>query len=50
MADLPALQRIAETDFADIVLDARIVDAKLRVFLTDGSYLDFWWSLEILGR
>jgi len=50
MADLSALRRIAETDFADIVLGTRIVDAKLRVFFTDGSYLDFWWSLEIPGR
>jgi hypothetical protein len=22
----------------------------LRVLITDGSYLDFWWSLEIPGR
>jgi len=50
MADLYALQRIAETDFADIVVGTRVVDAKLRVLITDGSYLDFWWSLEIPGR
>lgn len=50
MADLPALQKIAEADFADVVIGTRIVEAKLRVFLTDGSYLDFWWSLEIPGR
>ena len=50
MADLLALQRIAESDFADIVLGTRIVDAKLRVLFTDSSYLDFWWSLEIPGR
>jgi Family of unknown function (DUF6516) len=50
MADLAALQRIAETDFADVVAGTRIVDAKLRVMVTDGSYLDFWWSLEIPGR
>lgn len=50
MADLPALRRIIEADFADIVLGTRIIDAKLRVLITDGSYLDFWWSLEIPGR
>ncbi len=50
MADLLALQRIAESDFADIVLGTRIVDARLRILFTDGSYLDFWWSLEIPGR
>jgi len=50
MADLAALQEIAEADFADIVIGTRIVDAKLRVLFTDGSYLDFWWSLEISGR
>ncbi len=50
MASLPALQRIAETDFADIVMGTRIIDAKLRVLIADGSYLDFWWSLEIPDR
>ena len=50
MVDLLALQRIAETDYADIVVGTRIVDAKLRVLLIDESYLDFWWSLEIPGR
>jgi hypothetical protein len=50
MADLPTLQRIAESDFADIVVGTRIIDAKLRVLFADGSYLDFWWSLEIPGR
>ena len=50
MADLAVLRWIVETDFADIVMGTRIVDAKLRVLITDGSYLDFWWSLEIPGR
>lgn len=50
MADLPALRQIAEADYADIVVGARIVDVKLRVVFTDSSYLDFWWSLEIPGR
>lgn len=50
MADLATLRKIAETEFADIVSGTRIVDAKLRVLLTDESYLDFWWSLEIPGR
>jgi hypothetical protein len=48
--NLAALQSIVETDFADIVLGTRIVDAKLRVLITDESYMDFWWSLEIPGR
>lgn len=50
VVNLVVLQRIVEVDFADIVLGMRLVDAKLRVLIIDGSYLDFWWSLEIPGR
>lgn len=50
MVDLFVLRKIAETDFADIVIGTRIIDAKLRVLLTDGSYVDFWWSLVIPDR
>ena len=50
MTDLSALQKIAETDFADIVVGTRIMDARLRLLINDGSYVDFWWSLEIPGR
>ena len=48
MVDLVALQRMAREEYADIVMDVYRVDAKLRVLLTDESYLDFWWSYQIL--
>lgn len=50
MADLVALQRIAREEYADIMVSACRVDAKLRVLLTDESYLDFWWSEVEPGR
>ena len=50
MVDLVALERIAREEYADIVMDAYRVDAKLRVLLIDDSYLDFWWSEVEQGR
>ena len=50
MVDLVALERLAKEEYADIVMDAYRVDAKLRVLLTDESYLDFWWSEVEPGR
>jgi hypothetical protein len=48
--DLAVLERIARQEYADIVLDVFRIDAKLRVVLTDESYLDFWWSEVQAGR
>lgn len=50
MADLVALEAIIDTEYADIVVDSKIMDGKIRVFLTDNSYLDFWWSEVSPGR
>ena len=50
MIDVTELERIAREDFADIVLDVRLIDAKLRIVLIDDSYLDFWWSEVQAGR
>lgn len=50
MVDLAELERITRGEFADIVMDVYRIDAKLRVLLTDGSYLDFWWSEIQDGR
>ncbi len=44
MVDLTELRRIAREEFADIVVDVYRIDAKLRVLVIDGSYIDFWWS------
>jgi hypothetical protein len=50
MVSLPKIKAIAEREFADIVVGARLIDAKVRVILHDTSYIDFWWSLELPGR
>ncbi|MFQ6057666.1 MAG: DUF6516 family protein [Anaerolineae bacterium] len=50
MVDLDRLRRIAETEFADIVGATEVMRGKLRVLLSDGSYIDFWWSSQIAGR
>lgn len=50
MPDLQQLRRIAETEFLDVVQSTTIIRDKLRVVLTDGSYIDFWWSSQIPGR
>jgi hypothetical protein len=42
MPDLVALTAIIRAEYADIVVDAQMRDAKIRVFLRDNSYLDFW--------
>jgi hypothetical protein len=48
--DFPALSTVASTEFPDIVQTTSVQENKLRVVLTDGSYVDFWWSLNIEGR
>jgi len=48
--DLVELAAIAEQDFPDIVEATEIIRDKLRVVLTDESFVDFWRSTEIPGR
>jgi len=50
MADLAQLESLAREEFADIVVDVYQIDAKLRMLLNDGSYIDFWWSEVQEGR
>ncbi len=50
MVDLSVLEGIAKAEFADIVVDVYRIDAKLRMLLSDGSSLDFWWSEVQEGR
>jgi len=38
------LADIALAEFADIVLSATVEAAKLRLYFTDGSYADIWFS------
>ena len=50
MVNLSELERIAREEFADIVIDVYRIDAKLRILLSDQSYIDFWWSEVQEGR
>jgi hypothetical protein len=50
MIDFYQLAEIAETEFADIVVSASVIDSKLRVVLLDSSYIDFWWSRAVPNR
>lgn len=38
------LAEMAITDFSDIVQGTKIVEGKLRLLITDGSYIDVWLS------
>ena len=49
--DVGQLREIAEVEFADIVKEAISPDInELRVILHDGSFVDVWFSLKLLGR
>lgn len=47
---LDDLRRIAEIEFSDIVTDSQPLGEKLRLFLTDGSYVDVWLSRKLSDR
>ena len=51
LVDIKRLREIAEVEFADIVVEAFVPDVnELRVILTDGSFVDIWFSLKLAGR
>jgi Family of unknown function (DUF6516) len=51
LVDVERLREIAEVEFSDVVIEAVIPDAnELRVFLTDSSFIDVWFSLKLQGR
>jgi len=47
---LEQLIGIIETEYADIVIDCEIINGKMRVYLTEGSTLDIWYSRRMEGR
>jgi hypothetical protein len=48
LVDVERLREIAEVEFVDIVVEAIIPDInELRVILTDGSFVDVWFSLKL---
>jgi len=51
LVDVERLREIAEVEFADIVAQVLIPDLnELRIILTDGSFMDVWFSLKLAGR
>ncbi|MFQ6056700.1 MAG: DUF6516 family protein [Methanosarcinales archaeon] len=44
------LAHIAETEFADVVIGYELIDGKLRLYISDGTLLDVWYSRRITGR
>ena len=51
LINVERLREIAEVEFAGIVVEAFIPDVnELRVILTDGSFVDIWFSLKLADR
>lgn len=51
LVDVERLREIAEVEFADIVAEASIPGInELRIILSDGSFVDVWFSLKLHGR
>lgn len=50
MTSLKRIQRIAELEFPDIVVQTDRMGPKLRVLLNDTSYADVWISVKLIGR
>lgn len=51
LVNIQRLREIAELEFADVVVEVFIPDVnELRVILTDGSFVDIWFSLKLAGR
>lgn len=51
IVDIARLQEIAEVEFASVVVEAYTSDLnELRIILKDGSFVDVWFSLKLVGR
>ncbi|MGQ9555212.1 MAG: toxin-antitoxin system TumE family protein [Anaerolineae bacterium] len=51
LVDTEWLRDIAEVEFADIVEDVLLPDFNdMRIVLSDGSFVDVWFSLKLVGR
>lgn len=50
MSSLAQLRRIAEVEFAAVVVQTDVVGAKLRILLADTSYIDVWVSRTLSER
>ena len=51
LIDIERLREIAEVEFAGIVIETFVPDInELRIILSDGSFVDVWFSLRLPGR
>jgi hypothetical protein len=51
LVDVERLREIAQMECVGIVVEAIIPDInELRIILTDGSFVDVWFSLKLQGR
>ncbi len=50
MIDFDTLAETALLEFPDIVSSCKLLENKLRIHLTDGSYVDFWWGMKLPGK
>jgi len=51
LVDVGQLREIAEVEFADIVIETFAPDInELRMMISDGSFVDVWFSLKLPGR
>ncbi len=50
MVDFDALAEIALVEFPEIVGSCKTLENKLRVYLRDNSYIDFWWGMKLPGK
>ena len=50
MTSLDQLCRIAEVEFAGIVVGMQALEPKCRLFIRDGSFVDVWVSSKLPGR
>ena len=51
LIDTRHLGTIAEVEYADIVVNAWVPGLNtLRILLRDGSFVDLWYSLKLVGR
>ena len=51
LVDIEQLREVAEVEFTDIVVEALVTDTnELRLILSDGSFMDIWFSLKLPGR
>lgn len=50
IVNVSGISEIAEIEFSDIVLSTTSKMNYLKIYISDGSFIDIWYSLKIEGR